>query len=63
MTIAVPIADAARLTQVSQRTMRRWLRDGKVRGWVQSERRQYVDLESAIAYRSRVSLLQTTPVR
>lgn len=53
MTIAIPINDAARIVGVSQRTMRRWVHDRKVKTWVRSDRRRYVDLESAIQHRQR----------
>lgn len=52
MRVPVPIADAARICNVTERTMRRWVNEGKVRSWVVSERRRYVDLEHAIDYNS-----------
>lgn len=53
MTIAVPIKEAARIVGVSERTMRRWVEQRHVKSWVPSRRRRYVDLEDALAYRSR----------
>lgn len=53
MTVAVPIKEAARIVGVSERTMRRWVQEQRIKSWVTSRRRRYVDLESAIDYRSR----------
>lgn len=53
MTIAVPIADAARLTKVSERTMWRWVKAGHVRAVRRRSGLLYVHLDDAIEYRGR----------